>query len=145
MVEYVSWKEISIINLDYYRIEQIKMLGLADRDDPTINIIIVDLRLVIRSKCCYEKNRYAHVIVVAISLSTSFILLVALHFFAYVYANLLLFVPMLPPSLQALCLSHTLCLYLSVSLLSFPPLPSHIKTKIPWQPFPFIIDCNKVI
>jgi len=41
---------------------------------------IVDLQLVIRSKCCYEKNRWANVIVEAISLSTSFILLITLHF-----------------------------------------------------------------
>ncbi len=38
-----------------------------------------NLRLVIGSKCRYEKNRYADAIVEAISLSTSFILLIALH------------------------------------------------------------------
>jgi hypothetical protein len=41
---------------------------------------IVDLRLVVGSKCCYEKNRCADAIVEAISLSTSLILLIALHF-----------------------------------------------------------------
>jgi hypothetical protein len=41
---------------------------------------IVDLRLVIESKCRYEKNRCTDAIVEVISLSTSFILLIALHF-----------------------------------------------------------------
>jgi hypothetical protein len=45
-----------------------------------ITKIIVDLRLVIGSKCRYEKNRCADAIVEAISLLTSFILLMALHF-----------------------------------------------------------------
>jgi hypothetical protein len=47
-------------------------------------IFIVDLQLVVGSKCCYENNRCADAIVEAISLSTSFILLIALHF-CYVF------------------------------------------------------------
>jgi hypothetical protein len=46
----------------------------------TLIIIIVDLPLVVRSKCGYEKNRCADAIVEAISLLTSFILFIASHF-----------------------------------------------------------------
>ncbi len=42
--------------------------------------IIGYMRLVIRSKCHYEKNRCADAIVEAISLSASFVLLIAFHF-----------------------------------------------------------------
>jgi hypothetical protein len=76
---------------------------------PLKSITIVDLQLVVRSKCHHEKNRCADAIVEAISLWTSFILLIALHFHC-VYANLLIFVSTLIPSLQMLSLSHTLSL-----------------------------------
>ncbi len=46
--------------------------------------VIVDLQLVVRFKCRYEKNRCADVNEEVISLSTSFIMLITLHF-CYVF------------------------------------------------------------
>ncbi len=75
------------------------------------NNVIVDLRFVVVYKCHHEKNRCADVTVEAISLSTTLIVLIALHF-CCVYANLLIFVLTLSPPLQTLPLTHTLCLSL---------------------------------
>jgi hypothetical protein len=86
---------------------------------------IVELQLVIRYKCCYEKNRFVE----GITLPTSFILLIALHFCSefmlicwYLYRRYLPFF--------RCSASHTfsLSLCLSINLVSFPPLSSHIKT-----------------
>jgi hypothetical protein len=82
---------------------------------PLKSITIVDLQLLIKSKCHHEKNRCADAIVEAISLSTSFILLIALNF-CCVYANLLISVLTLIPSLQMLSPSNMLSLSLSLPL-----------------------------
>ncbi len=57
-----------------------------------------------------------------------------------VYAIVLIFVLTLSPSPQMLCLSHTLSLCLSVSLLSCPLFLSHIKMHS--NLFSLIIDYN---
>ena len=62
-------------------------------------------------------------------------------FLLCVYANMLIFVLPLPPSLQMICLSLILCL--SSSQLSPPISLSHIKTH--GNLFLVIIDCNKVV
>ncbi len=89
------------------------LVDMKDQGDVP-DACIVDLQLVIGSKCCYEKNRCADAIVEAISLWTSFHPAYHFAFPLYVYANLSIFVPMPSPSLQMLCLSHT-SLSLSVS------------------------------
>jgi hypothetical protein len=94
-------------------------------------------------KCHNEKNRCAIGIAEAITLSTSFILLIALHF-CYVFMLICqslyqCYLPLLRHSA-----SHKFSLSLSPRLLALFSSFS-VTHKNPWQPFPFIIDPNKVI
>ncbi len=102
-------------------------VGIRQTTDKTFTMglfheIIVDLRLAVRSemsqrdrqKCCCDYR--SDILIGIIHRAYCFA------FQLYVYANMLIFVPMLPPSLQILCLSLILSL-----CLSFPLSPSHIK------------------
>ncbi len=79
-----------------------------------------------------------------VTLSTSFIPFIILHFSYVFMQNVLIFVATLSPSPQTLCLSHTHSLSVSpVVRLSSPLSPSHIKMH--GNHFWIIIDYNKVL